>query len=146
MRKGNIGVAPEGLPFLFLLALTALAFGASLISIFARLGGGEIVLRKSSLAGRGGKAFEFGSRLGRGGIGLAGLGGDVTQPGFKIRQSAFGARGIGAKDHRNVECGAGHLSPLFITSRAAPSISCRSANSASGSAHLRRRSTTSTAP
>ena len=26
MRKGNIGVAPEGLPFLFLLALTALAF------------------------------------------------------------------------------------------------------------------------
>lgn len=28
MRKGNIGVAPEGLPFLFLLALTALAFAA----------------------------------------------------------------------------------------------------------------------
>lgn len=31
MRKGNIGVAPEGLPFLFLLALTALAL--SLIHI-----------------------------------------------------------------------------------------------------------------
>ena len=29
MRKGNIGVAPEGLPFLFLLALTALAGGAT---------------------------------------------------------------------------------------------------------------------
>lgn len=28
MRKGNIGVAPEGLPFLFLLALTTLAFAA----------------------------------------------------------------------------------------------------------------------
>ena len=28
MRKGNIGVAPEGLPFLVLLALTALAFAA----------------------------------------------------------------------------------------------------------------------
>ena len=28
MRKANIGVAPEGLPFLFLLALTTLTFAA----------------------------------------------------------------------------------------------------------------------